>query len=92
MNHTPAPWLYARVNDTTEAIVTDEGDSICDVRGASPADLRLLSAAPDLLAALQLITDGCTRVIGQDSCGHDMVKIRHAAIERARAAITKATQ
>jgi len=53
--HTSGPWLYARVNDTTEAIVTDEGDSICDVRGASAADLSLLAAAPDLLAALQLI-------------------------------------
>lgn len=52
---------------------------------------RLELVNQELLAALQLIADGCTRVSGQDSCGQDMVKVRAAAIEKARAAIAKAT-
>ena len=79
MSHTPAPWLYARVNDTTEAIVTDDGDSVCDVRGASPADLRLISAAPDLLAALRHLMDFSEGLRGS------------AIHNRARAAIARAT-
>jgi hypothetical protein len=58
--HTPGPWLYGRISDEVEAIVTPDGDSIFDVRNASPADLSLLSAAPDLLAALQHVLERAT--------------------------------
>jgi len=81
MSHTSGPWLYARVNDTTEAIVTNEGDSICDVRGASAADLSLISAAPALLAALQNMLMGDY---------HDCPAVR-ARRDHARAAIARAT-
>ena len=50
--HTPGPWLYARLDDDIEAMVTEDGDSIFDVRGITPADLNLIAAAPALLATL----------------------------------------
>ena len=74
--HTPGPWLYGRISDEVEAIVTPDGDSIFDVRGASPADLRLLSAAPDLLAALR----GLLASVGDDL---EAIDAAHAAIAKA---------
>lgn len=50
----------------------------------------LIAAAPDLLAALQMLCNGATRPVGVDSCGQQMVGLRQAAIEKARAAIAKA--
>ena len=85
MTHTPAPWLYARVDETTEAVVTAEGDSIFDVRGASPADLRLLSAAPDLLAALRDFSAAFHK--GDGDCTAAQLRAKKAA----RAAIVRAT-
>jgi len=90
VTHTPGPWLYARIDDTTEAIVTDEGDSICDVRGASAADLSLIANAPALLAALRAL-------MSLDVKGHalaDRLQFSdsgRALLDQCRAAIARAT-
>lgn len=89
-NHTPGPWLYARVDDSIEAIVTDEGDSVFDVRGASTADLKLIAAAPELLDALQAL-------MALDIKGHalaDRLQFSdsgRALLGQCRAAVMKAT-
>jgi len=88
--HTPAPWLYAGVDDNIEAIVTDEGDSVFDVRGASTADLKLIAAAPELLDALQAL-------MALNIKGHalaDRLQFSdsgRALLDQCRAAIMKAT-
>ena len=61
--HTPGPWLFSPVNDCAVAIVEDDGTSIFDVtvglhttgQSALAANAALAAAAPDLLAALQLV-------------------------------------
>ncbi len=76
--HTTGPWLYGRINDEVEAIVTPDGDSIFDVRGASPADLRLLSAAPDLLAALENLIQAVRAADGKPSLSEAWAAIAKA--------------
>ena len=90
MTHTPAPWLYARVDETTETVVTDEGDSVCDVRGASPADLSLIVNAPALLAALrELVAEWDTDHADEDH--RTGYTLDTGGIAMARAAIARAT-
>jgi hypothetical protein len=52
--HTPGPWT-AQTRGTTEATITaHDGGLVADLHSPwlSPADIRLIAAAPDLLAAL----------------------------------------
>lgn len=90
--HTPGPWEAAdlRVMWGSYFVADCNGKGDIGRQDESRANARLIAAAPDLLAALQLIVNGCTRVVDQDSCGQDMVKVRAAAIEKGRAAIAKA--
>ena len=92
MNHTTGPW-YIKHETNAILIEGDENQPICAMWGGWGAreDARLIAAAPDLLAALELLAHGCTRPMGEDSCGQQYVHVRLAAIERARAAIAKAT-
>lgn len=61
--HTPGPWLFSPVNDCAVAIVENDGTSIFDItvvlhttgQSALAANAALVAAAPDLLAALQLV-------------------------------------
>lgn len=61
--HTPGSWLFSPVNDCAIAIVEDDGTSIFDItvglhttgQSALAANTALVAAAPDLLAALQLV-------------------------------------
>ena len=78
------------------AVVKSLGDHHPELSGfISPADARLIAAAPDMLAALQLLLDGCGRV-SLDAAENLMVwsgsteELRQAK-DTARAAIAKAT-
>ena len=73
------------------AIVDQDGTTVCNPSPMGEANARLIAQAPAMLEALELLVNGCTRVIGHDSTGQDMVKIRAAAIEKARAVIAQAT-
>jgi hypothetical protein len=62
MSHTPGPWDYI-VDDrgiNRDIVVTDHrGDILCDIGGGlfktRQANAALMSAAPDLLAALKAV-------------------------------------
>ena len=57
--HTPGPWT---TTENTFGVVSVDGIQICDVRGNGPTDETneangsLIASAPELLAALELIT------------------------------------
>jgi hypothetical protein len=79
--HTPAPWY---IHDDHEDIVTDScGLRIACIIGDEKAqraiDARLISAAPDLLEAIQGLLNALPSAT------------THPAIKAARAAIAKAT-
>jgi len=82
--HTPGPWKEATWSGRV-AIIHDRADDgtfdivvACNDQAPTLADARLIAAAPDLLAALQLIANFSNQDVS------DMVR------EIARAAIAKA--
>ena len=88
--HTPGPWI-AKPLTYNWSIESEQGHPVARIplNDVTYFDLRLMNAAPDLLAALQLIVDRATRPV-PDLCGQPMVSVRLALIEQARAAIAKA--
>lgn len=88
--HTPGPWHIAAAQDRTYPHAIESRDSSFDgfqlARCVNPADARLIASAPDLVAALQQIADGCERRLRK---GHDEGDA--ASLDIARAAIAKAT-
>jgi hypothetical protein len=80
--HTPGEWTY---NEALGFIETQD-DILVLMFEANAADARLIAAAPDLLEALSGLVDACEA--HNSANGREMVD-RHA-LERARAAITKA--
>jgi len=53
MTHTPAPWAILNLGEI-QRIYISGGDIVCDVKGEQQREnARLISAAPELLAALQ---------------------------------------
>jgi hypothetical protein len=91
--NTPAPWkIFDNVDGWSvgyRAIVTDDGETICNPSPMGEANARLIAAAPDLLEAL------CTALpFVEDHEGSDIYK--RGAVTRAvaqiRAAIEKATK
>lgn len=92
--HTPAPWTAeATRNGKTfevyfgDAEAGEAGAGWCTLSGANQADnARLIASAPDLVAALQQIADGCERRLRK---GHDEGDA--ASLDIARSAIAKAT-
>jgi hypothetical protein len=98
LKHTPGPWttdvhgfIYA-APDSELPERTNQGASIVVAKvlkhssGRPIANARLISAAPDLLTALQYVTD-----ILSSSVAPDDYEPFRACISQARAAITKAT-
>jgi hypothetical protein len=93
MMHSTGPWLFSPVNDCAVAIVEDDGTSIFDVtvgshttgQSALVANVNLITAAPDLLAALQAL-------VGEADLGEiDHDDGTRALLAQARAAIARAT-
>jgi hypothetical protein len=95
---TPGPWAVegiTRAGGKTSAIISYGvncyGDGpegyVCEARGVTLKDARLIAAAPELLAALQELH--LRTVIGTEDQRHDALKKAWAAI--LKATITKAT-
>lgn len=94
--HTPGPWKDGPVFGKTERAIfwTDTSKPgtwqrrLDDKLGAfKEADARLIAAAPDLLEALQWLVNAHDAPTGRDGVMRDIPQ----ALERARAAIAKAT-
>jgi hypothetical protein len=83
MKHTPSPWTLQRKATNHQHLIGPEPGLIADIH--RDEDAVLIAAAPDLLAALQQIADGCERRLRK---GHDDGDA--ASLDIARAAIAKA--
>lgn len=82
-NHTPGPWSVGGPYD--HMLMTARGELIASTALMSKnhkADARLIAAAPDLLAALESITEHF-RANG-DPTASDLMSAGRAAIARAR--------
>lgn len=98
--HTSGPWVHRTMTMARKAwaalgrseiqIVAKNGNVIAavwcadDRPGEKEANARLIAAAPDLLAALEAVTDDLERIATQEDA---IGKVRHTA----RAALLKAT-
>ena len=99
MSHTPGPWRYAKTNGNPthgeHMIAGAKPGYLAEVRDCGSGDVkanaRLISAAPDLLAALEAINpvpgeyyyDGSSDLPGCELMRDDVSTIR-AAIAKAR--------
>lgn len=99
--HTPGPW-FAEKNDSYWEVNPDKGGenelpfSVANVCSSAPgnrdgglqeANARLIAAAPELLAALQLVAGEVTDYVRPTSADShlptDIVAVVHAAIAKA---------
>ena len=95
MKHTPGPWKvcqgqtheWTSVFAENGTFVTNTNHSRARSDGEASANARLIAAAPDLLAALELIANGCE----VSSLGDVYPSIILDPRDIARAAIAKAT-
>jgi hypothetical protein len=79
--HTPGPWTYEPEEEGYAGAIVAETGWICDFdTDPSPANARLIAAAPDLLDALCMVLDDPDALDG-----------RPLTYECVRAAIAKAT-
>ena len=85
--HTPGPWYIDCQNESAaigyRAIVDGDGYTVCSPSPMGQANARLIVAAPDLLAALEVVREYMDHAADQFSY-EDIVQIR--------AAIAKATK
>jgi hypothetical protein len=96
LSHTPGPW---RVGDAGFTVFGPPNGNpspetiahMVTVR-KGPANARLIASAPDLLAALRETADLLEGFRAADMADDDEPAIIGPAIDRARAAIAKATQ
>lgn len=97
-NHTPAPWTaHKSDNGNLPCVLSDKVNDggnfyVAQIISANESDARLIAAAPELLAALELCY---TRLFnhGMDALRDPQwtQKLENEAMDAARAAISKAT-
>jgi len=100
MRHTPGPWTAFETYPQRHTVGTPNG-KICDLWGMDPAfftdedqaNLRLIAASPDLLAALRQLIEWEGYDGGPPGNGHDEDTDRreHEVWQDAQDAIDKAT-
>ena len=91
--YTPGPWKIDDAWQTSTVIINDTYMVICQIHGLGPganADGRLITAAPDLLEALQRFMKVMDESYDYPDTSGEVPRLREAANE-ARAAIAKAT-
>ena len=90
MAHTPAPWrMEEDENGDTWIRIPGHDLHICNAEGSCRecyANVRLIAAAPDLLAALKRIADWQEIVAEYGSAGaqQQIREIAHAAVAKAK--------
>ena len=103
MEHTPGPWVAHGWGDDEVEIVGPDDRLICELaqeyddhsgagaNAAIVADARLISAAPDLLAACQAVANDCQAVLdGDDFSGMPDAELFRAFLDVLLPALTKA--
>ena len=84
--HTPGPWEYVAGDGNACGGISSKTGWICDfVDDPTPANARLIAAAPELLTALEPF------VLANSSEEFVTLVVRSNDIKNARAAIAKAT-
>lgn len=78
--HTPAPWKH----DEVFGLIKYGKSEICALHSGNLANARLISAAPDLLSALEFLLADYVAIDGEELTGSAV------PVETARAAIAKA--
>ena len=91
-NHTPGPWAFSLNHSGDYQLRGSNGHLVFQIStGTIPdnSDARLIASAPELLAALEIILSSTCGDVGDD--GYEgCIRIEAKALERARAAISKA--
>jgi hypothetical protein len=87
-NHTQEPWTLIESSrlDQPNRIVSENGMPVATLYAPQKADARLISAAPELLAAIKDMTDAFGHYCEGDPSDDEV-----AALNRAMGAIKKAT-
>lgn len=89
--HTPGPWFYD-TGETKALIVEKDGTTVAEIcttyqttaHRSLEANVRLMAAAPDLLAALQTVAAMAESFPEELHKNHPDVIAAHAAIARAK--------
>lgn len=93
--HTPGPWTAVRTKYRT-LINTADGSPVAQCESLTDADMALVAAAPELLAALQALVADYERLLVESRITkrdrETMIDRLPHYTEAARAAIAKATQ
>ena len=90
--HTPGPWMKRKMFCGNCEICEEEtGKPICYVQ--TEEDARLISAAPEMLSALETLRDDFQLLInGDDMSGMSDGELFSALLETVESAIRKATE
>ena len=83
--HTPGPWAVSKPSGNYIDAPAVKGSIAALTFSATPADARLIAAAPDLLAALTYVMPWLEAHIGQGLNAHELADIR-ATIAKATGA------
>ncbi len=89
MAHTPGPWgiqpdEHGGPSDTVYAY-EDQQQEVAEIVSGVIADRHLIAAAPEMLAALREVADGCERRLrkGKDQGDLDTLRLCRTAIAKA---------
>jgi hypothetical protein len=88
--HTPGPWfatdtIVAESNRTGSNAICDTAHSRYDMsHDEAKANARLIAAAPDLLAALEMVLNSTTHPGPLWTVSNESIAAAHAAIARAK--------
>lgn len=88
--HTPGPWLadgpyvYSLKNGRTDRLICETGRSVGPKAKADPPNARLISAAPDLLAACEAVAARCPMCAADLECQDDLCYQVRAAVAKAK--------
>lgn len=95
MKHTPGPWGVVDENPTIYVCGQNEDLVIADCREANDRDellanARLIAAAPEMLAALNEISEIGKTLNTDGACLHDIPRVVRRVVDNVRSAIAKA--
>lgn len=93
MSHTPGPWTVEWSDEEGNDGVTIEAPDGPVAFRVLEVDSRLIAAAPEMLAALREVADGCARRLrkGKDQGDLDTLRLCRTAIEQAEGVTTEGT-